>query len=107
MVTDGLKSYETAVEQEFSDVIHVQSSLREGMNNKMERFFKELKRRVKSLESFKTSEGAKTFAEGYSIFYNFIKEHQSLNNKTPAQFAGIINNRNWLELIQRALEAKE
>lgn len=107
VVTDGLKSYETAVEQEFSDVIHIQSSLREGMNNKMERFFKELKRRVKSLESFKTSEGAKTFAEGYSIFYNFIKEHQSLNNKTPAQFAGIINNRNWLELIQRALEAKE
>lgn len=106
VITDGLKSYEAAVEQEFSDVIHVQSSLREGMNNRMERFFKELKRRVKPMESFKTDEGAKTFAEGYSIFYNFIKEHQSLNNKTPAQFAGIVDDRNWLKLIQRASRAK-
>ncbi|MBO8181104.1 MAG: IS6 family transposase [Archaeoglobus sp.] len=106
VVTDGLRSYETAVEQELSDVIRPIFTQRRDEQQDGE-VFKELKRRVKSLESFKTSEGAKTFAEGYSIYYNFIKEHDSLDNQTPAQFAGIINNRNWLDLIQRALEAKE
>ncbi len=106
LVTDGLGSYGKAVEQELSDIIHIQSSLREGLNNRMERFFKELKWRVKTIESFKTQEGAKTFAEGYSIYHNFIKEHGSLNGQTPAQFVGLSKDCSWLELILKATNLK-
>ncbi len=106
LVTDGLKSYEKAAEQELPDIIHVQSSLREGMNNKMERFFKELRRRVKTTDGFKTQEGVEIFADGYSIYHNFIKEHGALNDLTPAQFAGLFDGRDWLGLILRATKLK-
>lgn len=102
IVSDGLKSYEKAISQEFSGVIHIQSSLREGLNNRAERFFKELKRRVKVMDGFKTQEGTETFVEGYKIYYNFIKKHSSLNGQTPAQSAALSKGCNWLELILRA-----
>jgi len=102
IVSDGLKSYEKAISQEFSGVIHIQSSLREGLNNRAERLFKELKRRVKVMDGFKTQKGTETFVEGYKIYYNFIKKHSSLNGQTPAQSAALSEGCNWLELILRA-----
>jgi hypothetical protein len=41
---------------------------------------------------------------GYQIYHNYIREHQLLENKTPAQVAGIkIEGENkWLTLIQNA-----
>jgi hypothetical protein len=37
------------------------------------------------------------------IYYNFIREHQALNGKTPAEVAGIgIEGENkWLEILKR------
>ena len=106
LITDGLKSYEKATEQELPGIVHVQSSLREGMNNRMERFFKDVRRRVKTMDGFEKDEGVKTFADGYCIYHNFIKKHGALNGMTPAQFAGLSKDCSWLELILRAAKLK-
>ena len=41
---------------------------------------------------------------GYQIYHNYIREHQALENKTPAEVAGIkVEGENkWLTLIQNA-----
>lgn len=102
IITDGLTSYIKAVEKTFAEeqVIHIQSSLRKGLNNKVERLIKDLKAKSKISECFHSEEGLKTFVDGYRIYHNFVKEHQSLGNKTPAQTAGLVKNKlNWLDLI--------
>ncbi|MDI3498228.1 IS6 family transposase [Archaeoglobus sp.] len=104
IVTDGLKSYRKAVEELFEgrDIIHVQSSLRKGLNNKIERLFRDLKIRSK-ISGFRSEEGVEIFADGYRIHHNFLRAHQSLNNKTPAQAAGLIEDElSWLDLIRLA-----
>ena len=41
---------------------------------------------------------------GYQIYYNYIREHEGLEGKTPAEACGIkIEGKNkWLTLIQNA-----
>ncbi len=41
---------------------------------------------------------------GYQLYHNFIRPHEALNGKTPADLAGIkIKGENkWLTLIQNA-----
>lgn len=45
--------------------------------------------------------------DGYQIYHNFIREHQGLNNKTPAEICGIrIEGENkWITLIQNSYKA--
>jgi hypothetical protein len=42
--------------------------------------------------------------KGYQIFHNFVRPHEALNGKTPAELAGIkVEGENkWLTLIQNA-----
>jgi hypothetical protein len=44
------------------------------------------------------------FTPGYQIYHNYIREHQGLDNKTPAEASDIrIEGENkWLTLIQNA-----
>ena len=44
------------------------------------------------------------FLIGYQIFHNYIREHEALNGKTPAEACGIeIEGSNkWLTIIQNA-----
>jgi hypothetical protein len=42
--------------------------------------------------------------QGYQLYHNFIRPHESLNGKTPSEACGIqIEGKNkWLTLIQNA-----
>jgi len=43
--------------------------------------------------------------KGYQIFYNYIRPHQTLDGKTPAEQSGInleLGNDKWLNLIKQA-----
>ena len=46
--------------------------------------------------------------QGYQLYHNFIREHQALNNRTPAEACGIKveGNDKWKTLIQNAKKAK-
>jgi putative transposase len=41
---------------------------------------------------------------GYQIYHKYIREHQALENKTPAEVSGIKieGDNKWLTLIQNA-----
>jgi transposase-like protein len=90
LVTDGLKSYGQAVDKVFNDgeIIHIQGPLTGPVsNNKIERFYRTLKQRFKSIYSFRSVEGAETFAKGFSVFYNFIRPHEGIGGQSPMSAA--------------------
>jgi len=72
-------------------------------NNKMERFNGEIRDREK-----RTMRGLKTkdtpILTGYQIFHNYIREHEGLEGKTPAEACGIKveGSNKWKTLIQNA-----
>lgn len=71
-------------------------------NNKMERFNGEARDREKVTRGLKKTDTP--VLTGYQIFYDFVREHEGLNGKTPAEARGLrIEGENkWLTLIQNA-----
>jgi hypothetical protein len=68
----------------------------------MERFNGEVRGREKVMRGLKKKDTS--IFTGYQIYHNYIREHQALENKTPAEMAGIkIKGENkWLTLIQNS-----
>jgi hypothetical protein len=50
-----------------------------------------------------------SLAEGLRIHYNFVKPHEALQGRTPAEAAGIgVEGENkWMELIRKALNKQD
>lgn len=110
VVTDGLSSYNQAIKEEClgsGPLVHLQGPLTEALNNKMERFFRTLKDRTKTVGGFVSEEGAEMFSEGFATHYNFVKKHRSLDGKTPAQEIGLGSKWSWLDLITAAAGSKK
>ena len=112
IVTDSAPEYAKAISEKFKNgdpLIHVQAAISTPLsNNKMERFFRTLKQRYKTINSFYSHDSAKTFIEGFEAFYNFIRGHRSLNGLTPAQAAGLVDEKlNWLNLINETTQKSE
>ena len=59
-------------------------------NNSIERYNKELRRRMDSIDVFQSFEGAEHFFSLRKMIYNYINPHTTLKGKTPAEVAGII-----------------
>lgn len=59
-------------------------------NNAIERYNKEIKRRIIVFGSFRSYEGARTFLSLRAMLYNFVTPHSELKGLTPAEAAGII-----------------
>ena len=57
-------------------------------------------RRLKDFES------TKAILEGFAIHYNYVRPHQSLNGKTPAQGARMQAPNNWKDLIEQATKCE-
>lgn len=72
-------------------------------NNAIERYNKEIKRRIMVFGSFRSMNGAKVFLSLRAILYNFINPHSELSGKTPAQAADIhlpLGENKLLDLIK-------
>lgn len=109
IITDGLPAYHDAYKKEFRTLAYPRTKhvnairLRGDMNNnKMERFNGEIRDREKTMRGLKTINTP--ILSGYQIFHNYIREHEGLEGKTPAEACGIkIEGKNkWLTLIQNA-----
>jgi transposase-like protein len=109
VITDGLPAYHDAFNKEFWTMKkpraeHINAIKLSGNmnNNKMERFNGEIRDREKTMRGLKTKETP--ILVGYQIFHNYIRPHEGLDGKTPAEACGIrIEGKNkWLTLIQNA-----
>ena len=113
VVTDGLESYTNAIKKELGTdpekpVIHLQGSLTKALNNKMERMNGTIKSRTKTMAGMYDEGTTVRFADGFSIYYNFIKPHMALHDMTPAMMIGIANEKaNWLDLITKSKKSLE
>jgi transposase-like protein len=112
VITDKLQAYKQAITSEFytntnPKTQHVRlKSLKEGTNNNIiERLHGTIKERTKVMRGMDTDESAKLLMEGNRIYYNYLRPHQALGSKTPAEKAGIdlrLEGKNpWEELIKR------
>jgi hypothetical protein len=71
-------------------------------NNKMERFNGEVRDREKVMRGLKNKDTP--ILSCYQLFHNYIRPHEGLDGKTPAEACGIkIEGQNkWVTLIENA-----
>jgi len=108
-ITDGLDSYHIAYMKEYwsqnnPKTKHIQHIKLRGdvNNNKMERMNGEIRDREKTMRGLKIEDTP--ILQGYQLFHNYIRPHEALDGKTPAEACGIqIQGENkWKTLIQNA-----
>ncbi len=71
-------------------------------NNKMERLNGEIRDREKVVRGLKKT--TSPLLDGYQLYHNYVRPHEALDGRTPADACGIqIEGENkWLTLIQNA-----
>ncbi len=72
------------------------------MNRPIERYHSKIRERPKTRRGL-GNESAQTFSKLLKINHNFVKPHEGLDGKTPAQSAGInldLWNNKYLDLIK-------
>jgi len=75
-------------------------------NNSVERLHGTLKNRTKVARGLKDEETVRTLlTEGWFVHYNFVRAHQTLHGKTPAQASGIDIKNDWYVLIKEATKS--
>ena len=91
IITDGLPAYHETYKKEFWTLkkatraenirhIKIQGDMN---NNKMERLNGEIRDREKVMRGLKKPDTP--FLAGYQIYHNYIREHEGLKGKTPAE----------------------
>jgi transposase-like protein len=101
VVTDKLSSYLDVFYGK--DAEHRQGSPfnKEDSTSLIERFHGTLKDRTKVMRSFRDLETTIQFVNGFLVFYNYIRPHEALNGKTPAEMALIdYDVKNWADVIR-------
>jgi putative transposase len=104
VVTDALRSYIEGIEQAYgSETEHRQGSPfdLENNTNLIERFHSTLKERTKVMRALRNKETTQTFTDGWLFYYNFLKPHMSLDNRTPAQEAKLAYPlKDWSDIVK-------
>jgi len=104
IITDGLYSYAVAAEVILDEAKHIRHVRLQGdiHNNKMERLNGEIRDREKTMRGLKKKHTP--IFQGMQIYHNFIRGHEALDGKTPAEACGmkVEGENKWLTLIQNA-----
>jgi transposase-like protein len=109
LITDGLATYHDAYRKEYWQheqprPQHIRYIRIQGQrnNNKMERLNGEVRDREKVMRGLKKADTP--ILKGYQIFHNYIRPHEALDGRTPAEASGIeVEGENkWITLIQNA-----
>jgi putative transposase len=109
LITDGLMSYHDAFLREYyrhrlPSPQHIRHIRIQGQhnNNKMERLNGEIRDREKIIRGIKKSDTP--ILSGYQIYHNYVRPHEALEGKTPAEACGLkVEGENkWITIIQNA-----
>lgn len=113
LITDGAHNFHLAYMKEFwtpqrDRTKHIRHIRIKGdhNNNKMERMNGEVRDREKVMRGLKKIDTP--ILSGYQIFHNYVRPHEGLKGKTPAEAAGISveGSNKWLTLIRNASNGK-
>jgi len=99
VITDKLASYLDV--RYGKDTEHIQSRpfAAEDNTQMIERFHETLKQRTKVMRGLKNIESAHDFINGWLVHYNYLRPHTALNDKTPAEVAGVdYPYKNWADI---------
>jgi putative transposase len=113
VITDKMGAYLDGIELAFgADTKHIASKpfTVENNTNLIERFHGTLKDRTKVMRGLKDIKTARLITEGWLLHYNYLRPHEALNGKTPAEVAGIkFPYRNWQDIVagQRLITPKQ
>jgi putative transposase len=104
VITDSNNSYMGGIHKAFNgNAIHIQSypTAKENDTQRIERFHETLKDRTKVFKAFRNVDTLIQFTDGWLVYYNYFKPHESLNGKTPAEEAKInYSIKNWSDLAR-------
>jgi putative transposase len=104
VITDSSKAYMDGIYQAFKgNTDHIQSypTAKENNTQMIERFHGTLKDRTKVFRAFRDVETLIQFTDGWLVYYNYFKPHQSLDGKTPAEYAKVdYPVKNWADLAR-------
>ena len=110
LITDGLHAYHLAWKRELHtfrrpQAKHIEHATWRGQandNRKMERLNGEIRDREKVMRGLKKPDTP--ILSGYQIYHNYLRPHEALEGRTPAEACGIqVKGENkWLTLIQNA-----
>ena len=116
VVSDSHQSYRKAVKKEIYQKTSPQpqhlrvSPIKDGMENMpIERWHNTLKQRTKVMRGMHNSNTAQNLADGFVMYYNFIRPHSTLK-MTPAERADInlkLGDQPWSTLIKKASRGGE
>ncbi len=110
IVTDKLASYIDGIELAFgADTKHVKAKTltSEPAKQLIERFHGSLKDRTKVMRGLKSKESASEILNGWLVWYNFMRPHESLDGKTPAEKSGIkFEHRNRLDIVKSSAKLR-
>lgn len=106
ILTDGWVGYPDGIELAYgADAKHIQTDpFNEAGNTELiERWHSTLKERTKTLRGLKSIESANRFLDGFCVFYNYLRPHESLDGKTPAEVAKVVYpSKSWADIIRVA-----
>lgn len=71
-------------------------------NNSVERLHGTLKDRIKPTRGLKGEDTVRVLLEGWVVHYNYVRKHQTLRGRTPAQASGIDMKNDWHVLVKEA-----
>jgi putative transposase len=112
LISDGAPNFHTAFNRElytnkWPRTRHINHIRLQGdhNNNKMERMNGEIRDREKTMRGLKKIDTP--ILKGCQIFHNYIRIHQALKGKTPAEACGIMieGENKWKTLIENASES--
>lgn len=104
VITDKLAAYIDGIELAFgSDAKHRQGSPFRGIEHStalIERFHNTLKERTKVMRDLRDKNTLKRFTDGWLVHYNFFRPNMALNNKAPAEVAGLsYKHHSWADVV--------
>jgi putative transposase len=105
IITDKLAAYLDGIEYVFgSSTEHIRSQpfTVENNTNLIERFHGTLKDRTKIMRGLKDFKSARLITDGWLLHYNYLRPHEALEGKTPAEVAGVkYPYHNWQEVVAK------
>lgn len=111
IITDKMKAYPDGIFTALGGMTeHLQGrpfAVASESTSKIERFHSTLKERTKVMKAFRDIETLIPFTEGFLVYYNYLKPHEALKGKTPAEKAKIrYSAKTWVDIVNLPVTKK-